>query len=52
MTHQRTKHIERKFHLVREIAKRWDIAITKIICVDNIVDPSTKPWVQKCLKNI
>ena len=36
------RHIERKFHLVREIETRGDIVVTKIASSLNLVDPFTK----------
>ena len=36
------KHIERKYHLIREIACRGDVAVMKIASQDNLVDPLTK----------
>ena len=36
------KHIERKFHLVREIVNRGDVSVEKITSVNNIVDQFTK----------
>ena len=46
-SHQRTKHILRRFHLVREIVDRGDVKICKIPTNDNIADPLTKPLVQQ-----
>ena len=42
-SHQRTKHILRRYHLVREIADRGDIKICKVAGEDNVADPLTKP---------
>ena len=42
-THHRTKHILRRYHLVREIVERGDIDLRKIDEKENIVDPLTKP---------
>ena len=36
-----------KYHLVREIVQRGDIAITKIASADNLADPFTKPLTTK-----
>ena len=41
-SYKRGKHIERKYHLIREIVQRGDVTITKIASVDNCVDPFTK----------
>ena len=41
-SHKSQKHVQRKYHLVREIVQRGDIAITKIAYADNLADPFTK----------
>ena len=40
--HRKCKHIERKYHIVREIVQRGDIIVEKIAYEDNLVDPFTK----------
>ena len=40
--HQRTKHILRRYHLVREIVDRGDIELLKIDGKKNPADPFTK----------
>ena len=40
--HRKGKHIERKYHLIREIVQRGDIIIEKIASEDNLGDPFTK----------
>ena len=45
--HQRTKHIARKYHLIRDIIQRGDVAITKIALANNVADPLTKALSQK-----
>ncbi len=45
--HQRMKHVQRKFHLIREIVKRGDVSIIKIASAENVADPLTKPLSQK-----
>jgi len=45
--HQRTKHIARKYHLIRDIIQRGDVAITKIASANNVADPLTKALSQK-----
>ncbi|KAK8676152.1 hypothetical protein V6N13_034206 [Hibiscus sabdariffa] len=37
-SHQRSKHILRRFHLIREIIDRGDVKICKVHTYDNIVD--------------
>ena len=41
-SHKRGKHIERNYHLIREIVHRGDVAVMKIASQDNLVDPFTK----------
>ncbi|TYJ97006.1 gag/pol protein [Cucumis melo var. makuwa] len=47
ISHRREKHIERKFHLVREIVLRADVIITQIILTHNVVDSFTRPLMAK-----
>ncbi|KAK8597087.1 hypothetical protein V6N12_065563 [Hibiscus sabdariffa] len=46
-SHQRSKHILRRFHLIREIIDRGDVEICKVRTDDNIADPLTKPLAQQ-----
>ncbi|KAK8535581.1 hypothetical protein V6N12_057097 [Hibiscus sabdariffa] len=46
-SHQRSKHILRRFHLIREIIDRGDVEICKVNTDDNIADPWTKPLAQQ-----
>ena len=39
--HKASKHIERKYHLIRDIVKR-EVVVTKIASADNLADPFTK----------
>ena len=41
-SHKRGKHIERKYHLIREIVPRGDVAVMKIASEHNLVYPFTK----------
>ena len=45
--HQRSKHILRRFHLIREIVDRGDVKICKVHTDNNIADPLTKPLAQQ-----
>ncbi|KAK8554366.1 hypothetical protein V6N12_031330 [Hibiscus sabdariffa] len=45
-SHQRSRHILRRFHLIREIIDRGDVEICKVHTDDNISDPLTKPLSQ------
>ena len=42
-SHQRSKHILRRYHLIKEIIERGDVKICRVPIDDNIVDPLTKP---------
>ena len=46
-SHSRTKHILRRYHLLREINTRGDIHICKVHTDDNIADPLTKALSQQ-----
>ncbi|KAK8658691.1 hypothetical protein V6N13_036892 [Hibiscus sabdariffa] len=46
-SHQRSKHILRRFLLIREIVDRGDVEICKVHMDDNIADPLTKPLTQQ-----
>ncbi|KAK8694673.1 hypothetical protein V6N13_072220 [Hibiscus sabdariffa] len=46
-SHQSSKHILRRFHLLREIIDRADVEIYKVHTDENIVDPLTKPLAQQ-----
>ena len=41
-SHKRSKHIERRYHLIREIVTRGDVEVKKISTHDNIADLFTK----------
>ena len=41
-SHHRTKHILRRYHLVREIVERGDVNLQKIDGKENLADPFTK----------
>ena len=45
-SHQKSKHILRRYHLIREIIDRGDVKICKVPTNDNIADPLTKPLPQ------
>ena len=50
-SHQKSKHILRCFHLIREIAAREDIIIEKVSSENNIADPLTKPLSQSLFEH-
>ena len=41
-SHSKSKHILRRYHLLREIVQRGDVKISKIASKDNVADPLTK----------
>ena len=43
ISHQRSKHILRRYHLIREIIERGDVKICRVPTDDNVVYPLTKP---------
>ena len=46
-SHKRGKHIERKYHLIREIVSRGDTVVSQIASEDNLANPFTKVLAQK-----
>ncbi|KAH9780527.1 hypothetical protein KPL71_008114 [Citrus sinensis] len=40
--HKKQKHIERKYHLIRDIVQRGDVKVTQIASQQNLADPFTK----------
>ncbi|KAL0404534.1 UNVERIFIED_CONTAM: Retrovirus-related Pol polyprotein from transposon TNT 1-94 [Sesamum radiatum] len=46
-SNQKSKHVERKFHLIRDIVDRKDNKVCKIVTDDNVADPLTKPMSQR-----
>ena len=49
-SHKHGKHIERKYHLIREIVHRGDVIVTQIASTHNVIDSFTKPPRLKCLR--
>ena len=45
-SHQRSKHILRRYHLIREIVDRGDVKICRVHTDENVADPLTKPLSQ------
>ena len=41
-SHKRGKHIERKYHFIREIVGRGDMKVNQNASKDNLADPFTK----------
>ena len=48
--HQKGKHVERKYHIIRDIVQRGDLTVTKIATADNLADPFTKALPQKAFE--
>ncbi|KAL0411311.1 UNVERIFIED_CONTAM: hypothetical protein Slati_3720800 [Sesamum latifolium] len=42
-SHHRSKHILRRYHLLREIVGRGDVRMDRVISAENMADPLTKP---------
>ena len=42
-SHFKSKHVERKYYLIREIVGRGDVKMCKVHTDENIADPLTKP---------
>ena len=49
-SHQRGKHIEMKFHLIREILECRDVTVCKIKLEDNLANPFTKTLSSRVFK--
>ena len=41
-SHQRSKHVLKKYHVIREIICKNDVKIERILTEDNVADPLTK----------
>ena len=46
-SHQKSKHVLRRFHLIREIIERGDVTLERVDSQDNIADPFTKALTQQ-----
>lgn len=46
-SHQRSKHVLRRYHLIREFINRGDIQMERVASAENVADPLTKPLAQK-----
>ena len=45
--HGKGKHVERKYHLIRDIVQWSDMTVTKIATMDNLADSFTKALLSK-----
>ena len=42
-SHQKSKHVDRKYHLIRDFVSRGDVRISRVDTDSNTADPLTKP---------
>ena len=49
--HKKGKHIERKYHIIRDIIARGDVVVTKIESANNLADPFTKTLPQRTFES-
>ena len=45
-SHQKSKHIERHFHIIKELVGKGDIILQKVVSADNVANPLTKALTQ------
>ena len=49
--HKKGKHIERKYHIIRDIVARGDEVVVKIDIANNLADPFTKTLPQRMFES-
>ena len=49
--HKKGKHIERKYHIIRDIIARGDVMVAKIESANNLVDLFTKALPQRTFES-
>ena len=49
--HKKGKHIEKKYHIIRDIVARGDVAVAKIDSANNLADPFTKALLQRTFES-
>ena len=49
--HKKGKHIERKYHIIRDIVAYGDVVVAKIESANNLADPFTKALPQKTFES-
>ena len=49
--HKKGKHIERKYHIIRDNVARGDVVVAKIESGNNLVDPFTKALPQRTFRS-
>ena len=45
-SHQKSKHIERQYHIIRELTGKGDMIVQKVASADNVTDLLTKALTQ------
>ena len=50
-SHQKSKHVLRRFHLIREIIGRGDVAVERVSSENNIADPLSKTLSQNVFES-
>ena len=45
-SHQKSKHIERRYHIIRELVGKGNVLVQKVASADNVADPLTKALTQ------
>ena len=45
-SHKKSKHIERRYHIIRELVGKGDVLVQKVASADNVADPLTKALTQ------
>ena len=45
-SHQKSKHIERHYHIIKELVGKGDMVVQKVASADNVDDPLTKAFTQ------
>ena len=49
--YKKGKHIERKYHIIRDIVARGDVVVAKIDNANNLTDPFTKTLPQRSFES-
>ena len=49
--HKKEKHIERKYHIIKDIIARGDVVVAKIESANNLADPFTKALPQRTFES-
>ena len=49
--HKKERHIERKYHIIRDIVAWGDVIVAKIDSANNVADPFTKALSQRIFES-